>query len=218
MKSNFIKKLNSFDSCTISDAMDKIGLFGGVYHLKQLTSIRKIVGQVVTIKLDKSDKITTGNTTHLGAKAIDAAIEDTVIVVDNQGKIDVGAWGGILSIAAKAAGIIGVIIEGSVRDVDEIRDIDLPVYARGTVPVSARGRVSEIANNIPIKIGAVKVNPDDYVICDGSGIVFIPQKNIAAVLREAIIIAQKEKVIIERLKKGTSVIETLDINYEKMLQ
>ena len=218
MESNFIINLKSFDSCTISDAMDKIGLFGGVYHLKQLTSTRKIVGQVVTVKLAKSGKATANKTTHLGAIAIDTAGEETVIVVDNQGNIDVGAWGGILSIAAKAAGIIAIIIEGSVRDVDEIRAMDLPVYARGSVPISARGRVSEIATNKPIKIGEVQVHPDDYVIGDASGIVFIPQQSIEPVLREAAMIAQKEHAIIERIKNGASVIEAMDASYENMLK
>ena len=218
MKSNFIKKLNSFDSCTISDAMDKIGLFGGVYHLKQLTSIRKIVGQVVTVKLEKLDKTTKGNSTHLGAIAIDTAGQDTVIVVDNQGRKDVGAWGGILSVAAKAAGINGVIVNGSVRDVDEIRDMDLPVYARGSVPTSARGRVFEIATNKQIKIDEVQIKPDDYVIGDASGIVFIPKQNIDIVLKEAAIIAEKENSIIEHIKNGASVIEAMDADYENMLK
>ena len=217
-KSDIIKELESFDSPTISDAMDKTGLFGSVYHLKQLTSTRKIVGQVLTVQLEVSDSSAVNHTVHLGAKAIDSAGKNSVIVVDNQGKTNVGAWGGLLSIAARQAGVCAVIVDGALRDVDEIQTLDFPVYAISGVPTSARNRVVEVATNEPVNIGKVRVDPRDYVIGDASGIVFIPGERIETVLHEADVISKKENAIIKRLKNGASVSEALNTDYENMLR
>lgn len=218
MKRKLLDILEDLDSCTISDAMDKLGLRGSVNHMRQLTTHEKVVGRVVTVKLAEIYEGQKRNNSHLGAQAIDSADKDTVIVVDNQQKREMAAWGGILSTAAKHAGVRGVIVEGMLRDVDETKEKKLPVYALGSVCTSARGRVVEVGTNEPVTVGDIVVNPGDYVIGDGSGIVFISQSEIDRVLKQAKQIAHKEKLITNRILNGDKVIEAMSENYENMLQ
>jgi len=215
-----LDQLSKLDSCTLSDALDKLGVKGAVTGLVQLTSARKIFGKVITVQLTKidPDKSYTERKTHLGATAIDQGGIDNVIVVSHQGSIDVAGWGGILSQAAKIKGIRGLIIDGAVRDIDESKAVDFPIYGLVGVPVSARGRISEIATNNPVRIVDVEVNPGDYVLADGSGVVFIPSEIIEGVIETAEDIAKKEYEIIKKIKKGSTVSKAMDQKYENMLK
>jgi len=215
-----LDQLSKLDSCTLSDALDKLGVKGTVTGLVQLTSARKIFGKVITVQLTKiaPEKSNTEKKIHLGATAIDHGGKDNVIVVSHQGRIDVAGWGGILSQAAKLKGIKGVIIDGAVRDIDESKAVDFPIYGLVGVPVSARGRISEIATNNPVRIVDVKVNPGDYVLADGSGVVFIPSEIIEGVIETAEDIAKMENAIIKKIKEGSTVSKAMDQKYENMLK
>jgi 4-hydroxy-4-methyl-2-oxoglutarate aldolase len=142
-----------------------------------------------------------------------------VIVVDNGGRMDTNAWGGILAFAAAAKGIAGVVADGAVRDIDEIIEADLPVYARGRIPLTARGRTIEESTNAMIEIGGVQVRPDDVICGDRSGVVIIPKEHLDLVIATATEIQNKELAIIADLKAGMSMIEVdKKYNYENMLK
>src|SRR5262249_60275703 len=83
--------------------------------------------------------------------------------------------GGLLAVAAKTKGISGVVIDGACRDVDESREVGFPVFARGAVPMTARGRVMQESYNQEIEFAGVQVHAGDLVIADGSGVVIIPR-------------------------------------------
>src|SRR5206468_3484334 len=122
---------------------------------------------------------------HLGAAAVDAASPGDVIVIAAGGRTDAAGWGGVLSLAAAVRGVRGVIVDGACRDVDEIRDLGLPVYARAAVARTARGRLAEVAWDVPVSIGGATVAPGDHVLADGSGLVVIPAARKADVLAAA---------------------------------
>ena len=215
-----LDQLSKLDSCALSDALDKLGVKGAVTGLVQLTSARKIFGKVITVQLTEIDpeKSYTERKIHLGATAIDQGGNDNVIVVSHQGRIDVAGWGGILSQAAKLKGIRGLIIDGAVRDIDESKAVDFPIFGLVGVPVSARGRISEITTNNPVQIVDVEVNPGDYVLADGSGVVFIPSEIIEGVIETAEDIAKMENAIIKKIKEGSTVSKAMDQKYENMLK
>ena len=110
---------------------------------------------------------------HLCTPAIAAATESDVIVIEHGGRIDVAAWGGLLSLAAQIKKIRGVIVDGAARDVDESSELEFPVFGRGAVQVTARGRVMQESFNEEIECAGVQVHPGDLVIADMSGVVFI---------------------------------------------
>jgi len=139
-------------------------------------------------------------------------------VVDNGGRPDVSAWGGLLSLASKLKGLSGVVIDGACRDVDESRDVGFPVYARAVVPLTARGRIMQDTVNEEIEFGNVQVHPGDLVIADGSGVVIIPAARAGEVVAEAEKVAAHEAKIAEGIRSGRSVVEVMQtLGYESML-
>ena len=150
--------------------------------------------------------------------AIEASGPGDVLVVEHHDRSDCAGWGGILSRAAKAVGIAGTIVDGLARDVDEAREVDYPVFARGVTPRTARGRIVETAWNVPIEVGDVHVEPGDLVIADGSGIVFVPARRAEDVLDAAEAIAAKEAAMARAVADGKAVSAVMGGDYERMLE
>src|SRR5207247_294220 len=155
---------------------------------------------------------------HLCTTAIETALPGEVIVVEHHSRADCAGWGGILSRAAQAKKIAGVIVDGICRDIDESRELKFPVFARGVVPVTARGRVIETEFNTPVNVGPVIVRPGDWVIADGSGVVFIAAENLKAVVEEAEQLAQREAQLVADIESGTPVGQVMSRTYEHMTQ
>jgi len=214
---NYLDKLSTTN---ISDALDSLGLKGATHGIKPIVEIKgspRIIGEAITIKITSAGL--TKSKHHLGVKAIDIAKMGDVIVVDNGGRIDTSCWGGVLANGAKMKGISGVVIDGACRDVDEYIEINFPVYARGSVVATARGRIMEEATNVMIQFGGVQVHPGDIVVGDRSGVVIIPQVKLEEVISKAEEICKKEEKMVKDIKAGKSMLEVDNkYNYEKMLK
>lgn len=209
-----INRLNKLDTCAVSDAIDSLGIKGVALGMRQLTVSQKIVGKAVTVKLVPFTNQFSKR--HLGTAAIEAASTGDVIVIQH-GLDDVAGWGGNLAIAASEKGISGVIVDGAARDIDEMRSIDFPIYARAAVPLTARGRIVEESFNEKIVVAGIEVNPGDYVIADGSGIAFIPNEQVEEVLSIAERIVAKEAMMAKAIREGMPVSSVMGRNYETML-
>jgi 4-hydroxy-4-methyl-2-oxoglutarate aldolase len=211
-----IDRLAKLDTCAVSDALDRLGLPGAVLGIGPLWTCPRVAGRCVTVKikpagLEKSKQ-------HLCTSAIAAASPADVIVVDNGGRIDVAAWGGLLSLAAKTRQVRGVIVDGACRDIDESRELAFPVYGRAAVQVTARGRIMQQSFNEEIQCAGVQVHPGDLVIADASGAVFIPRAREADVIAQAEALARREAAMAEAIRQGRSVLEVMEsMGYESML-
>lgn len=214
-KDVLVERLGKLDSSAISDAMDSLHLEGVVTCLHSVTVSKKIFGRAVTVKLVPKGQ--TESKRHLGTAAIEAASKGDVIVVEHC-RTDVAGWGGNLSIAAKERGISGVVIDGACRDVDEMIDLDFPVYASAVVPTTARGRIVEQSFNEKIMIGNIEVQPGDLVLADRSGIVFVPISRAEEVITAAERIVEKEALMAKAIREGKPVSEVMGKNYETMLE
>ena len=82
--------------------------------------------------------------------------------------------GGNALAAAKSAGLAGVIVDGYIRDVDELDHVGLPVWAQAVTPVTGRGRLEAVEINGPVLVGTAHVVAGDVAIADRSGISFVP--------------------------------------------
>jgi regulator of RNase E activity RraA len=216
-----IKRLQRLDCCAVSDAMDKLGIKNRVASgLEQRSTSRRITGRAVTYRLVPADQApaTQGAPRHLGTSAIEAASPGDVIVVEQRTGIDAGSWGGILTLGAKIKGIVGVVVDGPVRDIDEARAYDFPVYCRSLTARTARGRVAEVECNKPVSIGDVTVQPGDYVIADASGVAFVPAAEAGRVLHTAEAIAGREAAMAKALLAGQPITEVMGADYEHMLR
>lgn len=212
-----VVRLRRLDACAVSDALDKLGLAGAVPGLRGLSVQRRIAGRAVTVKLGVGPE-SDGAPRHLGTTAVMLAGTDDVIVVEQLSGIEAGSWGGILTLAASRRNIAGVVSEGLVRDVDEACDYGFPVYARGATMRTARGRIRELATNVPVTIGDAAVAPGDYVIADRSGVVFVRASDIASVLAAAEGIAAREGAMAKAILTGEPVTQVMGASYEHMLR
>ena len=216
--SQYGKTFEKLSTTNISDALDALDLKGSTYGIRPMWyTMHKIYGPAVTLKMTAAG-LTAGKH-HLGVKAIDAASAGDVIVIDNGGRLDTSCWGGILANGAKMKEVAGVVIDGACRDLDDCIECEFPVYARGTVVATARGRVMEEATNVLIQFGGVQVRPGDIVFGDRSGVVIIPAEKLSSVVAKAEELYQKEEAMLAQIRTGKSMVE-IDkaFNYEKLLK
>ncbi len=196
--------LREVSTSNISDAMHRKGAMKGIHPL-----IRgKMVGTAITVQAFAGDWAKT-------VEAIDAAKEGDVIVIYNESK-DVACWGGLATLSALNKGISGVVIEGAVRDIDEIEHLGLPIYTSNTVPNAGDPKgFGEI--NAEITCGSQTVKPGDYIVGDESGVVVIPKERAYELARRAKEVYKTEKRIFDEIKRGGTLSEILELKkWEKL--
>jgi 4-hydroxy-4-methyl-2-oxoglutarate aldolase len=215
--SDFVERLKRVDCCAVSDALDKLHLKGALTGLSRLSGSGRIAGRVLTVKLGVGEP-PPGKPRHVSTTAIVSAQPGDIIVVEQHSGVNAGSWGGILTLGAKLRGVAGVIADGPVRDIDEARQHDFPVFGSGVTTFTARGRIVELATGEPITVGEIEVKPGDYAIADGSGVVFISAENIERVVGVAESIAAREAAMAKALREGKPITEVMGANYEDMLK
>jgi 4-hydroxy-4-methyl-2-oxoglutarate aldolase len=221
MSTEFVVRLRRLDCCAVSDAIDKLRATGitsaVVTGVPQQSGKDRIAGTAITLKLGTGEP-PPGPPRHLGTAAIEAGGQDSVIVVEQSTGIDAGCWGGLLSLGAKVRGVAGVVADGPVRDIDEARCYDFPIFARTLTARTARGRIVEKATNVPVTVWDVEVSPGDYVLADSSAVIFIRAFEIEAVLQAAEEIAAREAQMAKALLAGSPVSEVMSGAYEALLK
>lgn len=214
---NWRERLLALDTGLVSDALDRLTLKGATFGIRPAFPSPRIAGRVQTVHTTPAGRTVSQH--HLGMRAIAAAEPGDVIVVDSGGRIDVSSWGDILSTASKLKNLSGVVVDGACRDIDGCQAVGFPVWARGVVPMTARGRIVEDAFDEPIQCGGVAVHPGDWLIADGSGVVFIPQDRVEEVLGVAEELAAAEQQMLASIKEGDGLLEVDQRHgYEQMLQ
>ena len=110
-------------------------------------------------------------------------------------------------------GVVGAVVDGAIRDIDEIRDLKFPIFSRAVVPRSTHspysGRLEPIEINVSIGCGGALVDPGDIILADEIGVVAVPRKEAAEVLRRALLQAEQEEATRQRIKSGKTVDELL---------
>ena len=214
---DFVARLRRLDCCSLSDALDALGLDGVVTGVPQAAASRRIAGRAVTLKVGPGSP-PPGPQRHLGTAAIESGDADSVLVIEQSSGVDAGCWGGLLTLAAAARGIAGAIADGPVRDIDEAIEQDWPIFTRKTTCRTARGRVVELGTNVPVTFEGLSVAPGDYVAADRSGIVVIRPGDIDRVLGAAEAIVARETAIAAAVRAGTPAAQAMAGNYETMLK
>jgi 4-hydroxy-4-methyl-2-oxoglutarate aldolase len=211
------KRLERLSTTNLSDALDKIGIRGAVIGIRPLLGMPKVIGRAVTIKMTAAGMVKSKR--HLGIDAIATAAPGDVIAIDNRGDIYNNCWGEILSCAAKKKGVLGAFIDGAARDIDACQEMEFPVFARGVVPITARGRIMQEDYNCAIRLGDVQVRPGDILVGDVNGLVVIPPEKAEEVISAAEEIFEKEERMKADILKGMDILEVdSKYNYEQMLK
>ena len=213
---DLITRLAKLDTPAVSDALDQLELQGRVTGLARLSTERRIAGRVLTVRLG-ADAPGQGPLRHLCTAAVEAGGPGDVIAIEQRTGIEAAGWGGILSNGARLRGIEGVICDGPVRDVDESRSLDFPVFARRAIPTSARKRIFEQAFNEPVTIGEVTVSAGDFALADASGVCFLAAARAEDILDAAETIAGREAAMTRAVLAGEPISRVMGADYERML-
>lgn len=124
-------------------------------------------------------------------RAIYEAPEGSIIVAQSN-TMDYAVIGGNVALIAKKRGIRGFIIDGLVRDIGEIRENKVPIFARGVIPMPG-GKKNAVPVNIPIIAGGISVNPGDIIVADEEGVAVIPKDNAEEIYYQTKTNVEKEK-------------------------
>lgn len=190
-------------SCpNISDAMHRSGEMQGLKPVWIGTEEEplKFVGEAVTVRAYNGDW-------SKPVEAIEVANAGDVIVIDACEGRD-AVWGELASWSCKVKGISGVIIDGGVRDIDDIRKIKFPIFARHFTPTAGEPRgLGEI--NVSIICAGKKVDPGDWIVGDDSGVIVIPKVKAQEMANRAIDVLEKENRIREEIKRGSTLSEVM---------
>ncbi len=190
--------LKEVSTSNISDAMHRKGAMKGIHPLVR----GKIVGTAVTVQTFPGDWAKP-------VEAIDVAKEGDVLVIYNENK-DIACWGGLATWSSLNKGIAGVVIEGAVRDIDEVENLGLPIYTSNTVPNAGDPKgFGEI--NAEITCGGQTVKPGDYIVGDESGVVVIPAERAYELARRAKEVYKTEKRLFDEIKRGGTLSEIMNL-------
>ncbi len=201
---------------SVADAMDQVvGKRGFMSHDMRPRVEGKVVGRALTALMREAtaDKATPPLSAKHSVAMIDAAKPGEVGVLVIENGLDVAGLGGLMGTAAKARQMAGIVIDGGVRDVPEVRALGLPVYARSVVPSSSVGRYATVANGIPVTCAGVEVKPGDVIVAGEDGVVAVPSERAAEVLKRAQEIDERESKmvpLIRQFRTLTKAIETFN--------
>ena len=196
----------------ICDNLDKRGLRNQIlpYYIQSQTGNVKIAGPAFTgYGVTVSDITNTDMDKRL--KMLNSITPMSISVWSTGGDMQSAHWGEIMSTAARERGCLGAVVDGGVRDMDFILDMEFPVFARFKCPASSVGRWEIKDWQIPVKIGDTTINPGDYIFGDIDGVVVIPEELVLEVLIEAETLATRENGMRKELRQGLLVTEA----YEK---
>jgi len=156
---------------------------------------RRIAGTAITVRMPGMD----GSIVHY---AIGQARAGDVLVIDRCGDRAIASLGGAVAYAARCAGVAGIIVDGAVTDLGELREYGVPVWSRGVsaVTVKTLGLGGEFC--VPVSCGGVAVNPGDAVLADENGLLVMPRADIQASARRALQMQHDEKTTLARLRAG----------------
>ena len=196
----------------ISDAMDQVGGGRGFLdHDVRPYVAGDFVGRAATalVRAVPADQSTPANAAKHSVEMIDTSKPGDVGVIVMEGSLDVAAMGGLMGTAAKVRGMAGMVLDGALRDVREVRALGLPVYARSISPANAVTRFASVANQIPVKCAGVTINPGDIIVASEEGVVAIPKDKAEVVLKRAEEIALREQRMLPLIRKHKSVGEAV---------
>lgn len=204
----------------VGDVMERSCAMNPRIRLLSSPASQMAVGAALTVKLRAGDNLA------LHA-ALNIAEEGDFIVVSNEGDTGRAIMGEIMMAYLKdTKRIAGIVLDGPIRDIDEIGKWDFPVYATGTTPGGPyKEGPGEV--NVPIACGEISVNPGDIILADPDGIIVIPRKDAPQVLEDAKKFQAADKEKLNAARNGTAKrgwvyksldekgFETMDMVYEQ---
>lgn len=195
------RELAAFGAATVHEAIGGIGALDP--GIRPIAVGMKLAGPARTVELPPGDNLML----HV---ALAGDLSGRVLVVDAKGYIAAGPWGEVMTTAARAAGCAGLLIDGAVRDAEQIAAIGFPVFARG---LCIRGTVKRGIGTIgrPVSIGGVEIADGDVIIGDADGAVAVPAEEISRALQLSRERAEKEESLMTQIRAGAKTLDLLGL-------
>ncbi|MBI2559611.1 MAG: orotidine 5'-phosphate decarboxylase [Planctomycetes bacterium] len=192
--------LEKVSTANISDGSHRAS---GITGLQPICQDTKLIGRAVTVRTYPGDWAKP-------VEAIDVAGEGGVIIID-AGGMGPAVWGELATHSAIQKRLAGVVINGAIRDVAEIRMLNFPAFAKLIMPNAGEPKgFGEI--NVPIVISGIRINPGDWIVGDDDGLMVVPEQNIEEMTNHAMDWLEKENRIREEIQAGsTSLGKVIDI-------
>ena len=209
-----LSTLRKIPAATLSDAVDEVaGRRGFMEHYMRPVGLsERMAGRARTLLYgpirDGQKKNNLGPL--YGVQIIDeSGPGDVMVAVTND--VNITALGGLMAMTAQVRGMEGVVVDGAVRDVQQIEELKLPVFTRAISPATMVGRGTSIASDVPVVCGGVTVEPGDYIVGDRDGVVCIPAAHVQAVISRALEMEEAESKMIPMIHKVKSLQKVIDI-------
>ncbi len=190
--------LAGFDTATLWE----VNQGGSLAGLRPLTVDSRVAGPALTVVCPPGDNLAI----HIAV----ASAEPGQVLVVQSGDPAYGVWGEVLTVAALARGVRALVIDGSVRDVDSIRERRFPIFGRG-MALAGASKVHSGLVGAPVTCGGQLVLPGDVIVADASGVVAIRATEAAAVASRAEARKVKEDAMMRDLEGGRTTIELLGL-------
>lgn len=201
LRDDRIARLADFDPATLYEAAGHKGMVDPT--IRPAWRGAKVCGRAATVECPPSDNLML----HI---AVANASSGVVIVANAGGYLRAGAWGEVLTAAAQARGIAGLVIDGAARDMEAIENLRFPVFSRGlAIGSCTKERAGKL--DVPIQFGGVTVHPGDLVFGDADGLVIVDRDRIDEVYEAAVRRRTKELDIIRKLREGKTTLELLGL-------
>lgn len=187
MSDTLAEDLKAIGVTTLSDALDRLAIDGQCLGLMPFDRGMAFAGRAFTIRM-----VPVGLSGGSVGDYIDEVAPGQVVVLDNNGRLDATVWGDILTLVAHGKGVAGTVIDGVCRDIGRSIELGYPIFARANTMRTGKDRVTADAYNVPVQVAGVRVEPGDWLVGDGDGVVAIPAARAEEVLRVAREIAEAE--------------------------
>ncbi len=197
-----VEGFRTLDTTSVSDALDRLGIAGGLHGITPVVSGVAMVGQAFTVHY-----VPCGLTKGTVGDFLDDVPPGQVVVIDNAGRTYCTVWGDLMTVTAVIRGIAGTVIDGVCRDVPGIRRENYPIFTRGYYMVTGKDRVQVDGVNVPVSISGIQVKSGDIIIGDDSGALVVPIERAEQVLEVAREIAAKEAAIEQQIREGSTLRE-----------
>jgi regulator of RNase E activity RraA len=192
------KLINTGTAC---NALDKKAINGTMFGIKPTRRGARVLGCAVTVLETTCERGGVLPEDMNLAAIVEAISPGDVVVVANNGN-QVSSGGGVFAYALKARGAAGFVVDGGVRDIEQISEYQLPTFAKHVVPLTGKARIKIEAINQPILVDGILINPGDIILGDDTGVVRIPQE----VADEIRLLAEKQDSLdsqtIEYMRQG----------------
>ena len=205
-----VEGLRLVEVASVADAAEQ--LYGQrIYMSHDMRPIftAKFAGPAVTVLLKKEEHHEGAAASHGMLDAIDAAAPGSVYVMVLEDGLDIAGIGGLMSTAMKYRGLAGAVVDGSVRDLPQIKRLQFPVFSRGVVPSTSINHYRFAGVNIAVACAGARVNANDIIVADEDGVAVVPRARAAEILKKAQELDYTEHSMVPFIEKFHSIREAV---------